>query len=305
VANDVSQHPDYLPNPFLPQTQSEAALPLFLGQRLIGVLDVQHTGVDRFNVNEVRTLQIVASQLSVALANAELFAEQERLLEEVKAGRERLQALSHRLVEVQEAERRHIARELHDEVGQLLTGLKLTLDMSLRLPNEEIRYSLDEPQALVNELIRRVRELSLELRPAMLDDLGLFPTLLWHFERYTAQTRIKVKLEQSGLEDRRFAAATETAAFRIIQEALTNVARYADTTEVRVRLWLDGNLLHVQIQDDGAGFDLEATQATGSHSGLSGMLERAALLGGQLNIESVIGVGTQITGKLPLESPGG
>ncbi len=305
VANDVSQYPDYLPNPFLPQTQSEAAFPLFLGQRLIGVLDVQHTGVDRFNDNEVRTLQIVASQLSVALANAELFAEQERLLEEVKAGRERLQALSHRLVEVQEAERRHIARELHDEVGQLLTGLKLTLDMSLRLPNEEIRYSLDEPQALVNDLIRRVRELSLELRPAMLDDLGLLPTLMWHFERYTAQTRIKVKLEQSGLQDRRFTAATETAAFRIIQEALTNVARYAGATEVTVRLWLDGNLLHVQIRDDGAGFDLEAIQATGNHSGLSGMSERAALLGGQLTIESARGVGTQLTAKLPLESPGG
>ena len=265
------------------------------------MLDVQHSQVDHFNVYEVRTLQIIASQLSVALANAQLFAEQERLFTEVQAGRERLQFLSHRLVEVQEAERRHIARELHDAVGQILTGLKLTLEMSARLPNEEIRFSLAEPQALINELITRVRELSLELRPAMLDDLGLLPTLIWHFERYTTQTKLEVRLKHTGVEGQRFAAATETAAYRIIQEALTNIARYADPTRVTVQLWVEERQLGVQIEDDGAGFNLGAAQATGRTSGLSGMAERAALLGGQLTIESEPGAGTRVTALLPLD----
>jgi PAS domain S-box-containing protein len=300
VANDVDQDPAFLPNPFLTQTRSEAAFPLFLGQRLIGVLDVQHSQVDHFNIHEVRTLQIIASQLSVALANAQLFAEQERLLEEVRAGRERLQLLSHRLVEVQEAERRHIARELHDAVGQLLTGLKLTLEMSVELPNDEIRSSLAEPLALVNELITRVRELSLELRPAMLDDLGLLPTLSWHFERYMAQTKLDVRLKHAGVEGQRFDPATETAAYRIIQEALTNVARYADPARVTVQLWVEQQHLCVQIADDGGGFDLAAVQAAGRTSGLSGMAERAALLGGELSIASEPGAGTRVTARLPL-----
>lgn len=304
VVNDVSQHPEHLPNPFLPQTRSEAAFPLFRGHQLIGVLDVQHNETGHFNDFEIRTLQIIASQLSVALANAQLFAEQERLIAEVKAGRERLQQLSHRLVEVQEAERRHIARELHDAIGQLLTGLKLTLEMSVRLPYEEIRPSLDEPQLLVNELIARVRELSLELRPAMLDDLGLLPTLAWHFERYAAQTKIRVNLKQTGLEGKRFALATETAAYRIIQEALTNVARHAGAAAVSIQLWLEDQMLTVQIEDQGAGFDLEGIQAAGSSSGLSGMAERAALLGGALVIEARLGAGTRITAQIPLETPG-
>ncbi len=426
VANDVSQESYHLPNPFLPRTRSEAAIPLFLGSRLIGVLDVQHSTTNRFTANEIRTLQIVASQLSVALANAQLFAEnarrlaiienssdlialfdlnngmildinpagirllgyqqfeelmskplskfytpegfeyikaegiptalrqgvwrgentiypangtsipvsqtifvihnereqplilativsditqrkqaeqeQQRLFEEVKAGRERLQILSHRLVEVQEAERRHIARELHDEVGQLLTGLKLTLEMSTSFPNDKMEASLSEAQSLVNELIGRARELSLELRPAMLDDLGLLPTLLWHFERYSNQTKIQVIFNHSGL-DRRFAPALETAAYRIVQEALTNVARYAGVGQVMVQLWITENELNILIEDQGRGFDLDTVQASGSSSGLSGMYERAALLSGQVSVTSNPEVGTKIIATLPLNIP--
>lgn len=121
----------------------------------------------------------------------------------MRAGRERLQTLSRQVVEVQEIERRHIARELHDEIGQVLTGLKLTLEMSTRLPADAARASLSEAQKLVSDLMARVRDLSLALRPAMLDDLGLLPTLLWHFERYTAQTQKEASssdLVQAGRE---------------------------------------------------------------------------------------------------------
>lgn len=226
-------------------------------------------------------------------------AERERLFEEVKAGRERLQALSHRLVEVQEAERRHIARELHDETGQLLTGLKLTLEMSASFSGEALQANLDEAHSLISELITQVRELSLELRPAMLDDLGLVPTLLWHFERYTAQTQIQVNFKHSGL-DGRFRSEVETTAYRIVQEALTNIARHAKVNVTTVRLWLEAEALNVQIEDEGAGFDPEAAQAAATSSGLSGMAERAALLGGRLSIESRPRAGTRLTAQLPL-----
>jgi signal transduction histidine kinase len=238
-------------------------------------------------------LQSFANQAAVAIQNARLF-------EQVRAAGERLQTLSRQLLEVQEAERRHIARELHDEIGQALTALKLLLDMSTRLPADEVTASLDEAQALINGLVALVRDLSLDLRPAMLDDLGLLPALLWHFDRYTAQTSVCVTFKHTGLEGRRFAPEIETAAYRIVQEALTNVARHAGVSEVAVRLWTDQDALSVQIKDLGTGFDPEAALASGTTTGLAGMRERAVLLGGQLTVESVPAAGTCVMAELPL-----
>ncbi len=174
--------------------------------------------------------------------------------------------------------------------------------MSTRLPADEVTASLGEAQALVNELMALVRDLSLDLRPAMLDDLGLLPTLLWHFERYTAQTSVCVTFKHSGLEGR-FAPEVETAAYRIVQEALTNVARHAGVSEVTVRLWADQDTLGVQIEDQGTGFDPEAALAASATTGLAGMRERAVLLGGQLTVESAPGAGTHVTAELPLGHP--
>ncbi|MCU1266436.1 MAG: domain S-box [Acidobacteria bacterium] len=217
---------------------------------------------------------------------------------------DRLKFLSRRLMEVQETERRNIARELHDEIGQALTGLKLTLEMGARLPADGARASLEQAQVLVNELMARARRLSLDLRPAMLDDLGLVPTLLWHIEHYTAQTRVRVHFRHSGLETRRFSAEVETAAYRIVQEALTNVARHARVVEATVRLWTHEALLSIQVEDCGSGFDSEAALASSDTSGLAGMRERAVLLGGQLTVESAPGDGTRLTAELSIaDSP--
>lgn len=213
---------------------------------------------------------------------------------------ERLQTLSHRLVEVQEAERRHLARELHDEIGQLLTGLKLPLEMSARLPADDIKARLSDAQTLVHDLMIRVRQLSLDLRPAMLDDLGLLPTLLWHFERYTGQTHVQVVFRHTGLVERRFPPDVETTIYRLVQEALTNVARHAYVNEVTVRLWADQDTISVQIEDLGTGFDSEATLAVSTSSGLAGMHKRAGLLGGRMAIDSASGAGTRLTVELPL-----
>jgi signal transduction histidine kinase len=155
-------------------------------------------------------------------------------------------------------------------------------------------------KALVNDLMGRVRDLSMNLRPAMLDDLGLVPALLWQLERYQAQTGIRVEFSHSGL-DGRFSPEIETACFRIVQEALTNVARHARISEAKVEIRADGDHLRLQIDDRGAGFDPELALA-GRSSGLTGMRERARLLGGRLRIESARGNGTQLLADLPLSA---
>jgi signal transduction histidine kinase len=261
----------------------------------------------RYSATDLTLGDDLAAHCALAIENA-------RLYEAERDGRERLHALSRRLVEVQESERRHIARELHDEIGQTLTGLKLLLEMAVRPPAAptgprgrgngaadaaRLAETLGEARSLVADLMGRVRALSLELRPTMLDDLGLLPTVLWHIERYTGQTGIGVGFQHSGI-DRRFPAEVETAAYRIVQEALTNVARYAGVTDVAVRCWLDQEHLCVQVEDKGAGFDPETALAAGATSGLAGMRERASLLGGTLSIESAPGAGTRVRADLPL-----
>jgi signal transduction histidine kinase len=133
----------------------------------------------------------------------------------------------------------------------------------------------------------------------MLDDLGLLAALLWLYERYTAQTRVRVAFQHQGL-DRRLDGSAETAAYRIIQEALTNVARHARVEEVQVQIVLDDGTLRVQIDDQGVGFDPEAVLASGVCCGLSGMRQRAALLGGRLHLASGPGAGTRLTAELPI-----
>jgi signal transduction histidine kinase len=230
-------------------------------------------------------------------------AELKQKIAEVNAGQARLRALSQRLVEVQEAERRYLARELHDEVGQILTGLKLRLELCKRLPPEEAAETLNEAQAGVNELMQRAREMSLNLRPAALDDLGLLAALEWHASRYTAQTGVRVEFTASGLKGRRLAAQVETAAFRIVQEALTNVARHAGVNEVSVSAQADDEKLRVKISDCGRGCDPRAALETHTSNGVAGMAERAMLLGGYLDIQSAPGAGTTITAELPFNQP--
>jgi PAS domain S-box-containing protein len=226
--------------------------------------------------------------------------ERDRLHRQVRDANTRLQALSLRLLEVQEAERRHLARELHDEIGQQLTGLKLLLDMNASQPGKRIRSSLGEAQEMLQHLMQQVRELSLSLRPAMLDDLGLLPALIWHLDRYTAQTGVKVRFRHSGVEGRRFASEVETGTYRIVQEALTNVARYAQVRRAEVNLWGEADRLRLEIVDEGQGFDPQAVLASNRSNGLAGMSERATLLGGQFRVESVAGAGTRLTAVLPL-----
>jgi PAS domain S-box-containing protein len=272
---------------------SLVCVPLETVGKVVGVMTILSREKGQLAPERLSILTAIGNQVGVAVENAQLF-------KAVSLGRERLQILSQRLVEVQESERRTIARELHDEIGQALTGLKLVLDMAARSPGEDIGESLREALTLVDGLMTQVRDLSLDLRPTMLDDLGLLPALLWHCGRYTDQTGVHVDFRHTNLEGRRFGPKVETAAYRIVQEALTNVARHANVDKVTVRLWAEQDTLNVQIADQGAGFDLEQAMAEES-SGLVGMRERAVLLGGELTIESTPGAGTRLMAELPLE----
>jgi PAS domain S-box-containing protein len=218
---------------------------------------------------------------------------------ERKKAEQELEHLSRRLLEVQEGERRALARELHDEFGQLLTALQLSLEASARAPAAAFQEKLGDCQSLVWELLSRVRKLSVDLRPAMLDDLGLVATLSWHCEQFQTRTGISVTFRNEGLT-RRFPGPMESAAYRIVQEGLTNVARHAQARSAAVLLWSDAKSLTLRIEDQGVGFDPGTKLALGSSSGLLGMRERATLLGGRLTIESQPGSGTRLQATIPL-----
>ncbi len=217
-----------------------------------------------------------------------------------KAAETALQALSIRLMEVQETERRFLARELHDEIGQLLTGLRILLRLDSESPSDALRSRFEQARTIVDDLLGLVRGLSFDLRPADLDQLGLLPALLALFERYTAQTGVSVNFKHQEVE-RRFASQLETGAYRIVQEALTNAARHAGVAEVTVLVWTDGEMLNIRIEDRGRGFDPEAALKAPRSSGLIGMQERSLLLGGRMTIESSPGSGTTITAELPVK----
>jgi signal transduction histidine kinase len=268
--------------------RSTMGVPLRVEGRAIGVLYVASVRTPIAEEDQ-RLLRIVADRMAPAIERC-------RTLESLGESGRRLAALSKRLLEVQEAERREVARELHDEMGQLLTGLLFRIEGH----DGSTGDLKGEIKAIVNDLISRVHNLSMTLRPPMLDALGLLPALNWQVDRFQTQTGIRVRFRQAGL-DRRFASEVEIAAFRVVQEALTNVARHAGVRAVDVEVRADDGELQARVEDQGRGFDVEATLAA-HPSGLMGMRERSRLLGGRLVIGSKKGTGTQIRLEVPLVS---
>jgi PAS domain S-box-containing protein len=219
---------------------------------------------------------------------------------------EDLQRLSAQLMNAQEAERKRISRELHDELGQALTAMRINLaslesELLPTLPaaNGE---ALVETGRMADEMLDHVRELALAFRPTMLDELGLIPTLRWYTDRYARRLGIEVELEATGLEDR-LPTQIETALYRVAQEALTNIARHAQARRVRLHLMRRGAKVVVTVQDDGVGFDLEKRAGfdhPASGAGLIGMRERIALLGGTVHLQSAPGRGARLSVVTPI-----
>jgi two-component system sensor histidine kinase UhpB len=224
----------------------------------------------------------------------------------VVASVDRIRALSHRVVSVQEEERRRIARELHDEVGQGLTAVKIRMQaMMLTLGSQSDPQSRDNlAQALgaVAHTLEQVRSLSLDLRPMQLDDLGLPAALSSLINRDAEAAGWNVHFRES-IGNERMHGDVELACYRVAQEALTNIMRHARATEVRVSLRRAADRLLLQVRDNGRGFDTAAARASAEHGhlGLLGMEERVGNVGGKLDISSWPGKGTTITASFEIE----
>lgn len=216
---------------------------------------------------------------------------------ELQEARLRLQSLSNRMLHIQEAERRHIARELHDEIGQSLTAMKLNLDtLQRRLAGHAALPLAVEVTDIAEGLLEQVRKLSLDLRPPQLDDLGLAAALSWLVKRHGRPEGPAIVLDTPE-HPSRLDAQIETACFRVAQEALTNALRHAGAGEIRIALRHGDGRFELQVRDDGCGFDLAAAQnraLQGGSLGLIGMNERALLAGGELHIDARPGAGTTV-----------
>jgi PAS domain S-box-containing protein len=242
----------------------------------------------------------------VIQCNIRDITERKQAEEKRKEYSRKLQVLSRRLVEAQETERRNIARELHDEIGQALTVMQLNLHAMLQSPAADgLTPLLDESLKVVERVLEQVKDISLNLRPSILDDLGLEPALRWYTNRQAALVELKVGFQADGLEQR-LDPVIETECFRVAQEALTNVVRHAQARHVTVDLHTKDNRLHLSVRDDGVGFDVAAVRdraVLGASLGLLSMEERAALAGGGLEFRSTPGQGAEVLAWFPLKWP--
>jgi PAS domain S-box-containing protein len=215
---------------------------------------------------------------------------------ERKRAEDELRDIPRRILQAQETERQGIGRELHDEIGQSLTLVTLLLDRINRVPVEKTGEVLAETKQVVVGILGQVRKLSLELQPGKLEHLGLIETLVQYFEDYSLKTGIKVDFKADGVQDV-FPYDLSLAIYRICQEALTNIARYASVSEATIRFWTAGSKLFLQIEDKGKGFNVGSIGF--KSSGVISMRERAKILGGELGIKSTPGRGTMISLKIP------
>ncbi|MEY2584842.1 MAG: hypothetical protein QOD80_868 [Verrucomicrobiota bacterium] len=231
--------------------------------------------------------------------------ERNQAREALQNANRQLQSLSRRLFQVQEQEKRHLARELHDEIGQALTAVKINLTF-LGTGKDDNSLRLEETIALLDNLLRQVRQISLDLHPSLLDDLGLAAALRSLLDQQARRAGLRAQFFAAQVADN-IDAAIQTTAFRIVQEAITNVLRHARASFIKVQLRTEAGRLRIKVTDDGAGFDVvEANQRAHQHAGfgLMGMKERAALVGGEVEVTSAPDTGTSVQISLPLRENG-
>ena len=264
--------------------RSALYVPLVVGGRPIGVV-VAHDklgATSSFADEDVRLAESLAGRAATAVDLSE------------RVSRDAVR----RVVDAQETERSRLARELHDETGQALTSILLGLkSLEGHVDTDAGSVAVAELREMVVSTLQNVRRLAVELRPAALDDFGLVPAIERVSDMVTEQGDVAVEV-QSHLNDERLPAETETALYRIVQEALTNVLKHAEATRVTVRLSQTERAVALVVQDDGKGFELESVRDGGV--GLIGMRERVGLLGGRLTVESSEGAGTMLKAEVPL-----
>jgi signal transduction histidine kinase len=277
--------------------KSVLVVPFVLKGRLLGVLSLNHIREKRvFTDSEIKLTQAIANQLSIAVENA-------NLIEISKKHSKELEKLSLQIINAQEEERKNIAGKLHDVVGQDLSALQLDLKMSQQeLPEQfaQIRIRLKEGEGLARQALENVRNLTMDLRPPILDDFGLASAIRWYVDSLSRRTNIKVALK---LQERncKLPPEFETAIYRAIQECLTNVVKHSMASRVNVSLHKRNEHLHIVVQDNGIGLDPEIFHFT-SGFGLFRLKEKTELLGGKFRISSKKGKGTRVVIIFPCKN---
>jgi signal transduction histidine kinase len=246
-------------------------------------------------------LACLADLIRIALRSAEL---SDRLQQKEQA----LQGLLHKTLTAQEEERRRLSRELHDETSQVLSALIMNLDLlGPHAPMDEAgRSRIEAAKALAVEAARNLDRMLLELRPALLEELGLMPALRWYVVQMADLWDLAIELEGASIG--RLPGHIELAAFRIVQEAVCNCARHARPSRVAVRVEATGGMLRLEIEDDGVGFDVREISArarAGEALGLAGMRERAEIVGGSFHLDSEPGRGARVVAEIPLPEDAG
>jgi signal transduction histidine kinase/ligand-binding sensor domain-containing protein len=267
----------------------------------VGLMALAYAGLTvRTRALERRHRELLELHDQRARALAESRDKEERLREAY----DRLRSLTRRLEAAKEDERRRIARELHDEMGQALTAAKITIDLAERAAGGGSGHrEMEGASSLIDRIIDRVRDLSLDLRPPLLDERGLVPALRGYLEAQSRRSGVGIAIEaQDGIG--RLSPELEIAAFRVVQEAVTNALRHAAASRIEVRLARAGERIELAVQDDGRGFDIDAAlarAAQGRHLGLLGIRERVETLGGRVEFRSAPGQGAEIRATLPVE----
>jgi signal transduction histidine kinase len=273
-------------------------LPLIADGEALGILIVERTEANEFTRKQCEIAEALAVQVAVAVHNAQLF-------QEVQMGQQQLRLLTEQLMNAQEEERQRIARELHDEAGQMLTALKvsiLTLIDELPVESRPDDHRISAVHQLVDETMARIRQLAYGLRPPELDTVGLDVALEMLCDEFAQQMAIDITYD--GQELPKLADAVSISFYRFVQEALTNSAKHAAASHVVVSLCADEEVIEVVVQDDGRGFAMPSHPVSGAKPlglGLLGMRERFETLRGQVRIDSTVGEGTTLQAVVPLE----
>jgi PAS domain S-box-containing protein len=269
------------------------------GLALLGIISLAH-GEKEFPVELSLSTTTFRGDILVTAVFRDL-SERQRAEHELIETNRQLQALSAAQQNVREEERLRISRELHDELGQSLTGIRMEvswLGSRLQADQPELEKKVGSIKKLIDGSISAVRRISSELRPLVLDDLGFSAAANWYATQFSERTGINVNV-QLPEDDPENGSTLATTLFRILQESLTNIARHARAKTVDVRLGFSDKHWHLSIQDDGAGFDDKAGQPTGI--GLIGMKERVQILGGAFNLSTAPGEGTLIEVRIPTQ----
>jgi len=262
---------------------------------LWGVLDVYAAGTRSFSRDDINFVQTISGILATAIERAH--AE-----DVLRNANQALRTLSRQLLRVQEDDRRAIARDLHDEIGQSLTAIRLNVERAQRASEPAARTRIMQDCAqIVERVLNQVRNLSLDLHPSILDDLGLVYALKWYAERQSERAGLKIEVAADPSRPR-LPRDIEIGCFRIAQEALTNVMRHAKAGRASVTLKRGSGTVELRVRDDGIGFVVGAAFAPSGEAsvGLASMQERARLLGGEVRITSAPGQGTEVIALLPL-----